>query len=89
MIRQPGGMQGSDGGNCCLVAQSCLTLCNPVGCSTPGFPKEKARALMLTLPAQCPEESDSDSLSIRAAISLYLDTPGVTYPSITDGLHVI
>ena len=23
---------------CCLVAQSCLTLCNPMDCSTPGFP---------------------------------------------------
>ena len=22
---------------CCLVAQSCLTLCNPMDCSTPGF----------------------------------------------------
>ena len=23
---------------CCSVGQSCPTLCNPVGCSTPGFP---------------------------------------------------
>ena len=23
---------------CCLVAQSCLTLCDPMDCSTPGFP---------------------------------------------------
>ena len=23
---------------CCLVAKLCLTLCNPVDCSTPGFP---------------------------------------------------
>ena len=23
---------------CCSVAQSCLTLCDPMGCSTPGFP---------------------------------------------------
>ena len=23
---------------CCLVAKSCLTLCNPMDCSTPGFP---------------------------------------------------
>ena len=23
---------------CCLVAQSCLTLCDPMNCSTPGFP---------------------------------------------------
>ena len=23
---------------CCSVAKSCLTLCNPMGCSTPGFP---------------------------------------------------
>lgn len=88
MISQPGAMQGSDGGYC-LVAQSYPTLSNPVGCSTPGFPKEKARALTLTLPAQRPKESDSDSLSIRAAISLYLDMPGVTYPSVTDGLRVI
>ena len=22
---------------CCLVIQSCLTLCNPMDCSTPGF----------------------------------------------------
>ena len=25
-------------GHCCSVAQSCPTLCNPMGCSTPGFP---------------------------------------------------
>ena len=24
--------------SCCLVSQSCPTLCNPVDCSTPGFP---------------------------------------------------
>ena len=23
---------------CCPIAKSCLTLCNPLGCSTPGFP---------------------------------------------------
>ena len=23
---------------CCLIAKSCLTLCGPTGCSTPGFP---------------------------------------------------
>ena len=23
---------------CCSVIQSCLTLCDPVDCSTPGFP---------------------------------------------------
>ena len=23
---------------CCSVAQSCLTLCDPMDCSTPGFP---------------------------------------------------
>ena len=23
---------------CCSVAKSCLTLCNPMDCSTPGFP---------------------------------------------------
>ena len=23
---------------CCSVTQSCLTLCDPMGCSTPGFP---------------------------------------------------
>ena len=23
---------------CCSVAQSCLTLCDPIDCSTPGFP---------------------------------------------------
>ena len=23
---------------CCLVTQLCLTLCDPMGCSTPGFP---------------------------------------------------
>ena len=25
-------------GCCCSVAQSCLTLCDPMNCSTPGFP---------------------------------------------------
>ena len=24
--------------HCCSVAKLCLTLCNPMGCSTPGFP---------------------------------------------------
>ena len=23
---------------CCLVSKSCLTLCNPMDCSSPGFP---------------------------------------------------
>ena len=23
---------------CCSVTKSCLTFCNPMGCSTPGFP---------------------------------------------------
>ena len=23
---------------CCLIAKSCLTLCDPIDCSTPGFP---------------------------------------------------
>ena len=26
------------GGCCCSVAKLCLTLCNPINCSTPGFP---------------------------------------------------
>ena len=26
------------GGVCCLAAKSCLTLCDPMDCSTPGFP---------------------------------------------------
>ena len=26
------------GAGCCSVAQSCLTLCNPMDCSMPGFP---------------------------------------------------
>ena len=25
-------------GSCCLVIQSCPTLCDPMDCSTPGFP---------------------------------------------------
>ena len=25
-------------GCCCLITNSCLTLCDPMGCSTPGFP---------------------------------------------------
>ena len=56
------------GGYCCLVAESCPAPCDPVGCGTGGFPKEEARTLTLTLPAQCPK--GSDSLSIRAAVSI-------------------
>ena len=70
--------RGVMGGYCCLVAQSCPALCDPMGCSTGGFPKGEARTLTLTLPAQCPK--GSDSLSIRAAVSIYPDTPGVTCP---------
>ena len=34
------GLCGGDSrdGDCCSVAQSCLTLCNPMACSTPDFP---------------------------------------------------
>ena len=35
LIRRP---QKSAFINCCSVAQSCPTLCNPIDCSTPGFP---------------------------------------------------
>lgn len=36
--------------------------CSPVAAACQAR-KEKARTLMLTLPAQCPKESDSDSLA--------------------------
>ena len=32
------GRSAGGGGACCSVAQSCLTLCDPMDCSTPGFP---------------------------------------------------
>ena len=31
-------VEGYDTSCCCSVAQSCLTLCDPMDCSTPGFP---------------------------------------------------
>ena len=31
-------MVPGSGGSSCLVAKSCLTLCHPMDCSTPGFP---------------------------------------------------
>ena len=31
---------------CCPVAQSCLTLCDPMDCSTPGFPSPSPRSLL-------------------------------------------
>ena len=33
---------------CCSVVQSCLTLCDPMDCSTPGFP---GGSVVKTLPA--------------------------------------
>ena len=44
VIQLNGGDDGSNDGDdddvcvCVLVSQSCLTLCNPMDCSTPGFP---------------------------------------------------
>ena len=34
--------------HCCSVAQSCLTLCDPVDCSTPGFPVHQLPELAQT-----------------------------------------
>ena len=35
----PGGSLGTrDWSYCCSIAKSCLTLCDPMGCSTPGYP---------------------------------------------------
>ena len=31
-------MRAQTGSFCCSVAQSCPTLCDPMDCSTPGFP---------------------------------------------------
>ena len=44
------------GVRCCRysVAQSCLTLCNPVDCSTPGFPVHHHLPELLTLMSTCP-----------------------------------
>ena len=38
VLYQVCGIQEQYLGPCCSVAQSCLTLCNPMGCSIPGFP---------------------------------------------------
>ena len=34
---------------CCLVAKSCPTLCNPLDCSTPGFPVLHISQILLKL----------------------------------------
>ena len=34
---------------CCLVAESCLALCNPMDCSTPGFPVRRHLPELLKL----------------------------------------
>ena len=38
MSPEVGDLTGRQGGGGCSVAKLCLTLCDPMGCSTPGFP---------------------------------------------------
>ena len=37
--------------NCCSVAQSCPTLCNPMDCSTPGFPVHHRHPKFISCPS--------------------------------------
>ena len=38
MSSEVGDLTGRQGYGGCSVAKLCLTLCDPMGCSTPGFP---------------------------------------------------
>ena len=40
--------------SCCSVAQSCITLCNPTDCSTPGFPVHHDLQRLLNLMSVMP-----------------------------------
>ena len=46
-------MDGSEGYFCCLGAQSCPTLCDPMACSTPGLPISHNLPEFAQVPAHC------------------------------------
>ena len=60
---------------CCSVAQSCPTLCNPVDCSTPGFP-----VLLLEL-AQTHVHRVRDAIQPSHSLSSP-SPPALVFPSI-------
>ena len=65
---------------CCSVAQSCLTLCNPMDCSTPGFP----------VPHHLPEFAQTHVHWVSNAIHhLILCCPLLLPPSIFPGTRVL
>jgi len=67
------------GGCCCSVTQSCLTLCNPMDCSTPGFPVHH----------QLPEPAQTHVHLVSYATNhLILCCPFLLLPSIFPSIRV-
>ena len=68
------------------VAQSCLTLCNPMDCSTPGFPVHQSRSLLklvsieLVMPSNC--------LVLCRPLLLPSVFPSIRVFSSESGLHI-
>ena len=65
---------------CCSVAQSCPTLCNPMDCSTPGFPVFQISWILLKL------------MSIELVIPsdhLFLFHPLILLPSVFPNIRVL
>ena len=66
-------------GCCCSVVQSCLTLCDPMDCSTPGFPVLHHLPEMLKL---------MSIESVKPSIHLTLCRPLLLLPSIFPSIRV-
>ena len=61
---------------CCLVAPSCLTLCDPMDCSTPGF------SVLHHLPELAQTQVHRVSDAIQPSHSLSFPSPPAFFPSI-------
>ena len=66
---------------CCSVTQSCLTLCNPIDCSTPGFPVPHHLPKFALVHAHCISDTIHPSHPLTASFlsAFYLSAPG-TFP---------
>ena len=60
------------------VTQSCLTLCNPMDCSTPGLPVTNSRSLLKLMPLE----------SVMSSNHLILCPPLLLLPSILPSVRV-
>ena len=60
---------------CCLVAQLCLTLCDPMDCSTPGLPVPHHLPKFVQVHVQCIGDTIQSSHHLTPSSHFVLNLP--------------